>query len=107
MVGQAENSAAPAPPEPTTDRNVGNRAHQMIARHHLLEIERIEQLPLIPAHLPHHRPSSPIRIGTTESLFHPRFKFRNKIGQKPAILILARSVSGATWGCDRLNQGSL
>jgi hypothetical protein len=41
-------------PNPRQIKNVGNGAHEMIVRHDLFEIERIEQLPLISTALPQH-----------------------------------------------------
>ena len=42
---------------PRQIENRGDRAHQVIVRHYLLEAKSIEKLLLIPAEPPHHRPS--------------------------------------------------
>src|SRR6476646_9996708 len=46
--------------KPRKIENAGNGAYQVIVRHDLFEIERIEELPLIMVDLPHHHPSSPM-----------------------------------------------
>ena len=43
-------------PNPRQIENASNGAHQVIVRHDLFEIKRIEQLPLIPADPPQHNP---------------------------------------------------
>src|SRR5262245_56185596 len=58
-------------------------ANQMIVRHHLIEAELVEQLPLVSIEPPHHRPS-PSRIARGKRN-HPRRRpstdFCNKICQ--------------------------
>src|SRR5262245_13999163 len=43
-------------PNPRQIKHAGNGAHEMIVRHSVFEIERIEQLSLVPAAPPHHGP---------------------------------------------------
>src|SRR5689334_8760449 len=43
-------------PNPRQIKDAGNGAHEMIVRHSVFEIERIEQLSLVPAAPPHHGP---------------------------------------------------
>ena len=46
-------------PNPRQIKNTRNGTHQVIVRHDRFEIERIEQMPLIPAAPPHHHPPPP------------------------------------------------
>ena len=79
MVDQAQNSAAPTPP------NLRQITREMILRHDLFEIERIEQLPLISTAPPQH---PRLRRFESERRNHPSTvasnDFCNKIGQELA-----------------------
>jgi hypothetical protein len=57
----------------------------VIVRHDLFEIERIEELPLILADLPHHHPPPPMFASVRRNHCSPAASnnFCNKIGPKP------------------------
>ena len=62
----------------------GDLAHAVIVRHHLIEAERIEQLPLVLLEPPHHRPP-PLLIASgavNHGSRQPATDFCNKIGTK-------------------------
>src|ERR1035438_8284985 len=61
-----------------------NRTHLAIVRHHLLEAERIKQLPLILPHPTHHGPFPPLTASTSGNHCSrkPSTDFCNKIGTK-------------------------
>jgi hypothetical protein len=68
--------------DPRQVDNTSNGAHQVIVRHDLFEIERIEQLPLILADPPHHHPLPSMFASARRNHCSPAASndFCNKIG---------------------------